>query len=224
MTASPANESLRSAIATLCDGLQIDAEPSQVDRLARYANLLERWNSTYNLTAVRGLDAILTHHLADCLAVVHPLRRRLTDGRVLDVGSGGGLPGLVIAIFLPDLEVSCVDTVGKKAAFVRQCAAELEVRNLRSLHGRVEQLRELRGEYDVVASRAFSSLADLVRLSRPLLAPGGVWLAMKGRVPTAEIEALPADAEMFHVEPVHVPGLDAARCIVWMRPVAGAEA
>ena len=140
--------------------------------------------------------------------------------RVLDVGSGGGLPGVVWAIALPDLELHCVDTVGKKAAFVRQVAAELRLPNLKAEHARVESLKGPAA--DVVTSRAFASLADFVRLTAHLLAPGGVWMAMKGKRPDDEIAALPATAAMFHVEPLTVPGLDAERCLVWLRPATGA--
>lgn len=190
--------------------------PAQAAALQAYLALLQRWNTTYNLTAVRDPAEMLTQHLADCQAVVPPLQRHLTQGRVLDVGSGGGLPGVVIAVMLPGLQVTCVDTVGKKAAFIRQVAGALQLPNLRAEHSRVEQLRL--PLFDVITSRAFASLADFTRLTRPLLAPDGVWLAMKGRVPDAEIAALPADIEVFHVEPLTVPGLDAQRCLVWMRP------
>jgi 16S rRNA (guanine527-N7)-methyltransferase len=134
--------------------------------------------------------------------------------KLLDVGSGGGLPGVLIAILCPQLQVSCVDTVGKKAAFIRQAAAELGLRQLRAEHARVEQLP---GRYDVITSRAFATLADFVALTRERLAPEGLWMAMKGKRPDDEIAALPADVEVFHVEPLQVPGLDAERCLIWMR-------
>lgn len=158
-------------------------------------------------------------HVADCLAVVAPLRRQLGQARpglrLLDVGSGGGLPGVVLAIADPTWDVSCVDTVGKKAAFIRQVAGELKLPNLHALQARVETLAE--PPFDIVTSRAFASLADFVRLTRPLLGPQGVWMAMKGRWPDEEIAALPSDIEVFHVEPLVVPGLAAERCLVWMR-------
>ena len=131
------------------------------------------------------------------------------------MGSGGGLPGVVFAICCPQLSVGCVDTVGKKAAFVQQAAATLKLPNLRGIHARVESLAE---PFDVVSCRAFAALADFTAWSRPALAPGAVWLAMKGKHPPEEIAALPASVEVFHVEPLQVPGLDAERCIVWMRP------
>ncbi len=140
-------------------------------------------------------------------------------GRLLDVGSGAGLPGVVLAIVAPDLEVTCVDAVGKKAGFVRQVAAELGLRNLRAEHARVEALPAALdgGGFDVVTSRAFASLADFVHASQRQLAAGGVWMAMKGQVPGDEIAELPAQVEVFHVEQLAVPGLQAQRCLVWMR-------
>jgi 16S rRNA (guanine527-N7)-methyltransferase len=134
---------------------------------------------------------------------------------VLDVGSGGGLPGVVLAICMPELNVSCVDTVAKKAAFVQQVAASLKLSNLCGIHARVETLTD---PYPVICSRAFASLPDFVTWSRPALAEGGVWMAMKGKHPQGEIDDLPADVKVFHVEPLTVPRLDVERCMVWMRP------
>ena len=195
-------------------GLQLSA--SQSAALLKYLELLERWNATYNLTAVRDREAMLSQHLADCLAVIPPLRRRL-EGRacLLDVGSGAGLPGVVIATLLPDCEVTCVDAVAKKAAFVRQAAAALALPNLQSRHGRVEALGS--AVFDVITSRAFASLADFVRLTDPLLATDGAWMAMKGKTPDEEIADLPRSVCVFHVEQLRVPALAADRCLVWMR-------
>jgi 16S rRNA (guanine527-N7)-methyltransferase len=203
-------------------GLALGAD--QVDQLLAYLALLQKWNRVYNLTAVRDPAEMLTHHLLDSLAAVGPLRRH-TGGRplrLLDVGSGGGLPGVVIAIICPELDVSCVDAVGKKAAFIQQAAATLKRPNLRGLHARVETLGVGQGAgFDVITSRAFASLVDFTAWSRPALSPGGVWMAMKGKHPAEEIAALPPDVAMFHVEQLAVPGLDAERCIVWMKPVTG---
>ena len=189
--------------------------------LLSYLVLLRKWNAAYNLTAVRDAAQMRTQHLADCLAVLTPLRREIGPGpgrspRLLDVGSGGGLPGLVLALVEPAWQVTCVDSVGKKAAFIRQAAGELGLRNVQAAHARVEALPGL--PFNVITSRAFSSLPDFVRLTRPLLAPGGVWMAMKGRRPDDEQAALPTDIDVFHVEPLTVPGLDAERCLIWMRP------
>lgn len=187
--------------------------------LIAYLALLRKWNAVYNLTAVRDPAQMRTQHLADCLAAVAPLRRQTGPAsalRVLDVGSGGGLPGVVLAVVEPAWQVTCVDTVGKKVAFIRQAAGELGLRNLRAAHARVEALPD--PPFDVITSRAFASLPDFVRLTRPLLVPGGVWMAMKGRRPDDELSALPAGIDVFHVEPLAVPGLDAERCLIWMRP------
>ena len=189
---------------------------AQIQHLLDYAALIQKWNKVYNLTALRDPADMLTHHLLDSLTAIAPLRRH-THGqpvRVLDVGSGGGLPGVVLAICMPELNVSCVDTVAKKAAFVQQVAVSLKLPNLRGLHARVESLTD---PYQVICSRAFASLPDFVTWSRSALAEGGVWMAMKGKHPQGEIDALPADVQVFHVEPLTVPGLDVERCMVWMR-------
>ena len=208
-------DTLRSGAAAL--GLALTE--GQFEQLQAHLALLQKWNRVYNLTAVRDPQDMLTHHLLDSLAAVAPLLRH-TGGRptrLLDVGSGGGLPGAVLAICRPELQVSCVDTVGKKAAFIQQVAASLKLPNLQGLHARVETLA---GPFDVIASRAFAALPDFVAWSRQALAPGGVWMAMKGKLPQDEIDALPADVQVFHVEPLQVPGLNAERCMVWLRPRA----
>lgn len=194
----------------------------QRQQLLAYQVLIAKWSRVYNLTAITAPQEMLTHHLLDSLAVVPPLVRHLAEvgasepARLLDVGSGAGLPGVVLAIALPDLAVTCVDAVAKKAAFIRQVAAELSLPNLASLHGRIEAQR---GRYDLVCSRAFSSLADFVAGADAVLAPRGVWLALKGKRAEVEAEAasLSPAVELFHVEPLAVPGLGAERCLVWMR-------
>ena len=204
-------------IAALAVELGVQLSAAQTDQLLRYLQLLQRWNGTYNLTAVRDPAAMLTQHLADCLAVLPALARQAAaGGRLLDVGSGGGLPGVVIACALPAWDVTTVDAVAKKAAFVRQVAGALALPNLHAAHARVEGLRA--EPFQLITSRAFASLVDFATLTRDHLAPGGVWMAMKGRVPDDEIAALPADVDVFHVEPLQVPGLEAQRCLVWMRP------
>lgn len=196
--------------------LGLNPTEGQLDQLLAYVDLLARWNKVYNLTAVREPAEMLTHHLLDSLAVIGPLRRQTVgrSTRLLDVGSGGGLPGVVIAICCPEIEVSCVDAVAKKTAFIQQVAGTLGLPGLRSVHARVENLTE---RFDVVTSRAFATLADFTTWSVGALAEDGVWMAMKGRTPQEEIDALPATVEVFHVEQLTVPGLDAERCLVWMR-------
>jgi 16S rRNA (guanine527-N7)-methyltransferase len=196
--------------------LAVELSDAQAAQLLDYLELIAKWTRVYNLTAVRGAGEMLTHHLLDSLAVVPPLRRHAAGRalRLLDVGSGAGLPGVVVAICCPEVRVECIDTVAKKAAFIQQVAGSLKLANLRGIHGRVEQVGD---GYDVIASRAFASLTDFVNWSIQALAPDGVWLAMKGRRPDQEIADLPPVAEMFHVEQLSVPGLEAERCIVWMR-------
>ena len=198
-------------------------DDAQITHLLDYLALIEKWTKVYNLTAVRDPAEMLTHHLLDSLAVIAPLRKQLAlrnpmDAvpltKLLDVGSGAGLPGIVIAICCPEVSVDCVDTVAKKAAFIRQVAATLRLPNLRGLHARVESLTD---QYDVISSRAFASLVDFTSWSSASLAVHGVWLAMKGKHPADEIATLPAEIAVFHVEQLVVPGLNAERCIVWMR-------
>jgi len=197
--------------------LGLGLSEAQCDALLAYQAMLIKWNQVYNLTAVRQPADMLTHHLLDSLAVLPPLQRHLTgrSGRLLDVGSGGGLPGVVLAIMLPELDVTCVDTVGKKASFIRQVAGDLKLRNLSAAHARVEDLQL--APFDVIASRAFASLGDFTHLTHRLLAAEGVWMAMKGKLPSDEMAALPSECSVFHVEQLTVPGLNAERCLVWIR-------
>jgi len=200
--------------------LDLALDEAQITALLDYVDLIQKWTRVYNLTAVRDPQDMLTHHLLDSLAVVRPLRQQLAalgrdeSVRVLDVGAGAGLPGVVLAICCPSMTVHCVDTVAKKAAFVQQAAVSLKLPRLRGIHARVESLTE---PYDVVCSRAFASLADFTQWSVGALAPQGVWMAMKGKHPAAELLALDPGVQVFHVEPLQVPGLDAERCLVWMR-------
>lgn len=206
----------------------------QAEQLVRYQALLLRWNKVYNLTAIREPEQAFTHHLLDCLAALRPMANGWLDHaarsgiapetslQVLDVGSGGGLPGAVMAMVEPSWRVICVDAVAKKAGFVQQVASELNLRNLQSVHARVEDLARRRPAsarpFDLITSRAFASLGDFVTLTRPHLSPGGCWCAMKGRHPGDELQALPTDVSVFHVEQLSVPGLAAERCLVWMKP------
>ena len=203
--------------------LGLDLNAQQAQSLVDYMALIQKWTKVYNLTAVRDPEEMLTHHLFDSLSVIAPLQRQLAGmgkgegARLLDVGSGAGLPGVVIAICCPAVKVDCVDTVGKKAAFIQQVAVSLGLKNLRGVHARVESLTE---SYDVVSSRAFASLLDFTTWSRSAVGEGGAWMGMKGKHPFDELAALPASVAVFHVEQLHVPGLEAERCIVWMRPVS----
>jgi len=199
--------------------LHLSLSNAQVQGLLDYQNLIGKWNKVYNLTAVRDPAEMLTHHLLDSLAAVAPLQkhlqnRSLTNARVLDVGAGAGLPGVVLAICCPTLALTCVDTVGKKAAFIKHVALALGLPNLMGLHARVETITQ---PFDVICSRAFASLADFTGWSQAAMAPGGVWMALKGKHPAEELAMLPPKVAMFHVEPLTVPGLAAERCIIWLQ-------
>ncbi len=211
---------MRAALEAAATQLGLELSPTQFDQLLAYLALLQKWNKVYNLTAVRDPAQMLSHHLIDSLSVIAPLWRHGAPARLMDVGAGGGLPGVVIAICCPGTDVSCVDAVAKKASFIQQVAAELKLPNLHGVHSRVEQLKT--EPFGVITSRAFASLVDFTTLTRQHLDShqegGAVWMAMKGQHPADEIAALPADVEVFHVEQLQVPGLDAQRCIVWMRP------
>ena len=213
----------RNTLQTGSQQLGVALSEAQVDALMGYLGLLHKWSQVYNLTAVRDPLEMVTLHLLDSLAVIPALLRHLDTPastpaqplRLLDVGSGAGLPGVVIAIACPHIQVTCLDAVAKKAAFVQQVAASLGLPHLRGLHQRIEQLDT---PHDLVCSRAFASLADFVHGSAKALAPGGVWLALKGKAPTEEMSALGTEVAVFHVEQLQVPGLDAQRCLIWMRP------
>lgn len=207
---------MRATLEAAATQLGLELSPTQVDQLLAYLALLQKWNKVYNLTAVRDPAQMLSHHLVDSLSALPPLLRHGAPRRLMDVGAGGGLPGVVIAICCPGTDVTCVDAVAKKATFIQQVAAELKLPNLHGVHSRVEQLQA--EAFGVITSRAFASLLDFTTLTRQHLAPGAVWMAMKGQHPADEIAALPAEVDVFHVEQLAVPGLDAQRCIVWLRP------
>ncbi len=212
------SEDLKLALADGISALGLSLSEDAQKQLLDYMALIQKWNKVYNLTALLDPQEILTHHLLDSLSAVGPLmhQTRPLGGAFsfLDVGSGGGLPGVVIAICCPGVNVTCVDAVSKKAAFVQQVAASLKLGNLKGLHARVETLS---GPFDVIGSRAFASLPDFVNWSSGALADGGVWMAMKGKLPEEEMSALPSMAQVFHVEQLLVPGLNAERCMIWMK-------
>jgi 16S rRNA (guanine527-N7)-methyltransferase len=212
------SDDLRVALAAGISSLGLTVGEAAQQQLLDYMALIQKWNKVYNLTALREPQEILTHHLLDSLSAVGPLMQQASSlgatFSFLDVGSGGGLPGVVIAICCPQVSVTCVDTVSKKAAFVQQVAASLKLGNLKGLHARVETLS---GPFDVIGSRAFASLPDFVSWSSDALADKGIWMAMKGKLPQEEMAALPPVAQVFHVEQLHVPGLNAERCMIWMK-------
>jgi 16S rRNA (guanine527-N7)-methyltransferase len=202
-------DQLKAGIAALGLALPEGAEK----KLLAYLALLDKWNRVYNLTAVRDAARMVSHHLLDSLAAV-PYFQGAT---VVDVGSGGGLPGVPLAIVRPDLQVTLIDSVAKKTAFLLQAKAELGQANLQVVTSRVEDFRPETG-FDLVTSRAFSDLKEFVTLTRHLLAPGGRWLAMKGLYPHEEIALLPSSVKVFANNALIVPGLEASRHLIVLEP------
>ncbi|MCG2575711.1 16S rRNA (guanine(527)-N(7))-methyltransferase RsmG [Dechloromonas sp. XY25] len=198
------------ALAAGLADLGIELPAAAQHKLLAFRDLLLKWNKTYNLTALRDPAQAVSHHLLDSLAILP----HVGDGPLLDVGSGGGLPGIPLAIAKPELSVSMVDTVQKKATFLQQAAIELGLKNVTAHHARVE---EMSGQYAQISSRAFAEIGLFVSLTRHLLAPGGRWLAMKGIRPDEEIAALPADVSVESVIPLHVPCLDAERHLIILK-------
>jgi len=205
-------------LAQACRQLALEVDAAQRDQLLRYVAQLQRWNRTYNLTAIRDGEQMLVHHVFDSLSVVRPLEAVLgARATILDVGSGGGLPGVILAALRPAWQITCVDAVDKKMAFVRQMSGALGLSNLQARHARIESLEP--AACDAVISRAFASLADFAAWSGRHVREGGNLVAMKGKTPDAEIDALHAQGEwqVQQIEPLCVPELDAQRCLIWMR-------
>ncbi|CAM2181132.1 16S rRNA m(7)G527 methyltransferase [Paraburkholderia sacchari] len=207
----------RDALARLlkegAQALSLDLSERQHEQLLAYVALLAKWNAVYNLTAIRDPRQMLIQHILDSLSILPHLPQR-TDASVLDVGSGGGLPGIVLAIARPDWQVTLNDIVQKKSAFQSQAKAELGLANLSVVTGRVESLRpgiEVPKKFDLIVSRAFAELADFVTLARHLVADGGAIWAMKGVRPDTEIERLPDGARTLQTIRLTVPMLDAER-------------
>jgi 16S rRNA (guanine527-N7)-methyltransferase len=220
MTARRAPAVSRDTLAKmLVDGanaLSVPLTDAQHEQLLDYVALLAKWNAVYNLTAIRDPQQMLIQHILDSLSIVPHLRDR-ASARALDVGSGGGLPGIVLAIVLPEWRVTLNDIVQKKSAFQTQTKAELKLANLSVVTGRVETLRpgvEVPEKFDVIVSRAFADLSDFVTLARHLVAPGGSIWAMKGVRPDHEIERLPAGTHVKQIIRLAVPMLDAERHLI----------
>lgn len=190
--------------------LGIDLPEAAQHKLLAFRDLLLKWNKTYNLTALRDPEQAISHHLLDSLAILP----HVGPGPLLDVGSGGGLPAIPLAIARPELAVSMVDTVQKKTTFLQQAVIELGLKNVTVHHARVE---EMPGQYAQISSRAFAEIGLFVSLTRHLLAPGGRWLAMKGVRPDDELKALPADITVEAIIPLTVPGLDAERHLIILK-------
>jgi 16S rRNA (guanine527-N7)-methyltransferase len=194
------------------DAMRLDVSPAQQQKLMDYLALMFKWNAVYNLTSLRDPMQMVTHHLLDSLAAVPAFA---AARNVLDVGSGGGLPGIVLAIVRPDMKVSMIDTVHKKTAFLTQVKAELGLTNVTVYTARVEQL-QVSDKFDVITSRAFADLSDFVNWSSHLLADGGRYIALKGVAPKDEQERLPAEWKVDKVEPLDVPRLGAERHLVFI--------
>lgn len=200
----------QNALAAGIGELGLDLPDTAQQKLLAFRDLLLKWNKTYNLTALRDPAQAISHHLLDSLAILP----HVGAGPLLDVGSGGGLPGIPLAIARPDLSVSMVDTVQKKATFLQQAAIELGLKNVTAHHARVE---DMHGQYAQISSRAFAEIGLFISLTRHLLVPGGRWLAMKGVRPDEELQALPADIVVEAVISLQVPGLDAERHLIILK-------
>lgn len=190
--------------------LNLPAQAAQIEQLALYLAEMRKWNRAYNLTAVTEPTQMVIRHLLDSLAILPTLRERADAQRLLDVGAGAGLPGIPLAILWPELQVTCVDSIGKKALFMRHVQRKLGLTNLNVVEARVEAV-EVEQPWPLITSRAFAALADFIRLTMPLLADGGRWLAMKGRVDPDELAALPDGIRVEHTQRLAVPGLDEER-------------
>ena len=204
------DQQLTAGIAALGLALPDGAEA----KLLAYLALLDKWNRVYNLTAVREVERMVSHHLLDSLAAVPFFQ----GASVLDVGSGGGLPGVPLAIARPELRVTLIDSIAKKTAFLLQAKADLGLNNLNVITGRVEDFRP-ETRFDVITSRAFSDLKEFVTLTRHLLKPAGRWLAMKGLMPHEEIASLPDWVKVSANSALLVPGLEASRHLIVLEPV-----
>lgn len=200
--------------------LGLELTPEQGEQLARFASLLARWNAVHNLTAIESPDSILSHHLLDSLALL-PVTSRIFGQRkirVLDLGSGGGLPGIPLAVARPEWQVTLVDKVQKKTAFLTQARVELALANVECIHARAEELQG--APFDLIVSRAFASLEEFIRVSTRLIAPGGWWAAMKGALPRAEIAQLAKtfpEVQVVDIVKLDVPRLGAERHLILLQ-------
>jgi 16S rRNA (guanine527-N7)-methyltransferase len=206
----------RAALAqVLADGIKdmhLDVSAAQQDKLLDYLALMNKWNSVYNLTSLRDPMQMVTHHLLDSLAAVPAFAGARN---VLDVGAGGGLPGVVLAICRPDMTLSMIDTVHKKTAFLKQVKAELELANV-TVHTMKVQELEVSDKFDVITSRAFADLTDFLNWSGHLLAEGGKFIALKGTAPAEEQERIPEEWKISGLQPLQVPRLGAERHLIFV--------
>lgn len=223
--ANPAGADMADRLSHAFGQLGLQADAAAAAKLLDYLAQMQRWNRTYNLTAIRDPQQMLVQHLFDSLAAVGPFSEALgapgTPAKIYDVGSGGGLPGVVLAVMRPEWSVTCIDAVEKKTAFVRQMSGALALPNLQARHARIETLEP--AGCNIVTSRAFASLEDFAMLAGRHVDNGGTLVAMKGKVPDDEIQALHARGEwqVDHIQPLQVPELQAERCLIWMRRSQG---
>ena len=203
-------ETLRKRLDAGLSALGIALDDRAIARLLDYVDLLERWNAAYNLTAVRDPSEMVTRHLVDSLAILP----YVSGATLADLGSGAGLPGIPLAIAVPARETLLVDSNGKKARFLREAVRRLDLKHVRVAESRVE---DVAGTFECITARAFASLADMLGWGGHLLAPGGVWLAMKGRVDAAELDAVPAGFRVERIVALNIPGLDAERHLVILK-------
>ncbi len=209
---TPDSDRLQQRLVAGLAALQLDLPASAIERLLDYVDLLTRWNATYNLSAVRDPLEMVTRHLLDSLAIVP----HVSGASLADLGSGAGLPGIPLAIVAPQRTVSVVDSNGKKTRFLRAAVRELKLDNVRVVESRVEAVD---GRFDCITARAFASLTEMLAWGGPLLAPDGVWLALKGRFPQDELAAVASPFAVEAVVPLRVPGLDAERHVVVIKRV-----
>lgn len=196
--------------------MNLELSTAQQLMLLEYVSLLKKWNSTYNLTALRDERTMISHHLLDSLTLLPYVANAKT---LMDVGSGGGMPGIPTAICLPDLQITLLDSNTKKTTFLQQAVIELGLKNVTVASGRVESMHDK--SVDVVTSRAFAELHDFIALTKHLLNENGYWAAMKGVYPYEELENVPENIEVYQIDKLNVPTLNAERHMVLMRPKKG---
>ena len=192
--------------------LNINADEHQLESLLAFIKLIEKWNKAYNLTAVRKPEDMARLHILDSMAIMPFIQ----GNRVADIGTGAGLPGIPLAIFLPDVEFTLVDSNSKKTRFVQQAILELKLKNVKVIHSRVEKLQS-DTLFSTVIMRAFASLEDIMRLTRHLIDKEGILLAMKGQKPDQELDKV---TQPYSIIPVHVPGIEAERCLIQIERMA----
>jgi len=199
-------EACRNILESGLSALNLPHTPEQTEQLLAFIKLIAKWNKAYNLTAVRNNEDMARLHILDSLAILPHIEGK----RVIDIGTGAGLPGIPLAIFMPEVEFVLLDSNAKKTRFVQQVILELKLKNVSVLHSRVEDYQPELG-FDTVTMRAFASLPDIMKLTTHLLSADGVLLAMKGQIPEAELAEIDSDTTLI---PIHVPEVEAERCLV----------